>query len=147
MKIRFLSRCLAISIFVFVCATFSPALQAQVKIGTIDLKKVFDGHYKRLQADAQLKEQGKEAEEILKGMMDDYQKANQQYQEMIDLANDQAVSSAERERRRKLAENKLVEIKELETQVRQYRNTTQAAFEEKTRRLRDGILNEIRGKN
>jgi outer membrane protein len=146
MKNSHLPHFLSIALISLACAAFAPALQAQVKIGTIDLKKVFDGYYKTKQADLQLKDQGKEAEEILKGMMDDYQKANEQYKILIETANDQAVSSTERERRRKSAETKLVEIKELETNVRQYRNTTQAALEEKTRRMRDGILGEIREK-
>ena len=84
---------------------FSAAAQAQPKIATVDLRKIFEGYYKTKQADAQLRERGADAEKQYKGMLDDYQKANEDYKKLVESANDQAVSSEERDKRKKSAED------------------------------------------
>jgi outer membrane protein len=118
--------------------------QAQPRLGTIDLKKVFDGYYKTKQADVQLKDRAADAEKVLKGMLDDYQKANEEYKKLIEGANDQAVSGEEREKRKKSAETKLYELQEIEKSVAQFRRETQTRLEEQKLRMRDNILREIR---
>lgn len=139
MKCRFLALLLVISFLGSIHAA-----QAQTQIATVDLKKVFDGYFKTVQADVLLKERGQQAEEIMKGMMQDYEEATEEYKRLLESANDQAISAVERERRKTAAENKLVEIKEIERSVRQYRTTTQDSLEEQQRRMRDEILTEIR---
>jgi outer membrane protein len=123
---------------------FSLSLQAQPKIAILDLKKIFDGYYKTKQADTQLKERATDSEKLLKGMIDDYQKANEEYKKLIDSANDQAVSVDERDKRKKSAESKLLEIQQIEKDVTAFRRTTQNTLEEHKRRMRDKILGEIR---
>ena len=122
-----------------------PALaQSAPKIGIIDLKKIFEGYYKTKQADAQLKERATDSEKVLKGMVEDYQKGTEDYRKLIDSANDQAVSSEERDRRKKSAENKLLEMQEMEKSITQFRRQTATNLDDQKRRLRDNILREIR---
>jgi outer membrane protein len=123
---------------------FSATAQAQPRIGTVDLKKVFDGYYKTRQADTQLKDRATEAEKVLKGMLDDYQKSTEDYKRLSDGAVDQAVSSEERDRRSKAAQTKLLELQEIERSVKQYRAETTSRLEEQKKRMRDNILREIR---
>ncbi len=123
---------------------FSLSLQAQPKIAILDLKKIFDSYYKTKQADTQLKERAADSEKLLKGMIDDYQKANEEYKKLIDSANDQAVSVDERDKRKKSAESKLLEIQNIEKDVTAFRRTTQTTLDEHKRRMRDSILGQIR---
>jgi outer membrane protein len=123
---------------------FSATAQAQPRIGTVDLKKVFDGYYKTRQADTQLKDRATEAEKVLKGMLNDYQKSTEDYKRLSDGAVDQAVSSEERDRRSKAAQTKLLELQEIERSVKQYRAETTSRLEEQKKRMRDNILREIR---
>src|SRR5215208_6018942 len=88
----------------------TPLRAADTKIGLVDLKKVFDGYYKTKQADTQLKERAGDSEKVLKGMIDDYQKASTDYKDLVDKSNDQAVSTDERDKRKKNAETRLMEI-------------------------------------
>ncbi|MEW6155907.1 MAG: OmpH family outer membrane protein [Verrucomicrobiota bacterium] len=122
------------------------SLQAQTspKIAIVDMKKVFEGYFKTKQADGQLKERRADADKVLKGMLDDYQKANEEYKKFVEGANDQAVSTEEREKRKKNAETKLVELREIETNVQQFRRETAARLDETQRRYRDNIIREIR---
>jgi outer membrane protein len=140
LKTRILRTALAIAAFGIVSAT----AQSPLKIATVDMKKVFEEYYKTKQADSMLKETGAEAEKVLKGMMDDYQKAKEEYKKLIDSANDQAVSSDERDKRKKSAETKVMEISEIEKSVAQYRNEAKTRLDEQQRRMRDKIVGEIR---
>ena len=118
--------------------------QAQPKIAYIDLKKVFDSYWKTKQADANLKDRASDFDKARKGMVDDYQKANDEYKKLIESANDQAVSADEREKRKKSAESKLLEIKEIENSVNQFDRQSRTTLGEQQRRMRDNILREIR---
>lgn len=120
------------------------AAQAQTpKIATVDLEKVFDGYYVTKQADARLRERADEAKKVLEGMMEDYKKANQEYSKLLEGANDQAVSSEERERRKKSAETKLAEINDIQKNVQQFRSNTQATLDDQKLRMRSKILSDI----
>jgi outer membrane protein len=134
------SLALAASLF----GTSSLQAQAQLRIATIDLKKVFEGYYKTKQADSQLRDRGADAEKQFKSMLDDYQKMNDDYKKLVESANDQAVSSEERDKRKKSAESKVLELNELEKTINQFRREKQATFEEQKGRMRDEIVREIR---
>src|SRR5207253_3017573 len=94
--------------------------QAQTRIAIVDLRKVFDDYYKTKAADATLKDRAGDLEKERKALTDQYQKLGEDYKKALDGANDQAVSSDEREKRKKAAETKLLEIKELEQSMTQF---------------------------
>lgn len=117
---------------------------ADVKIGLIDLKKVFDGYYKTKEADTKLKDRVSDAEKVMKGMGEDYQKATEDYKKLIDDSNNQAISADERDKRKKSAEAKLMEVQEIERNVKQFRTQTSTTLEEQKRRMREEILRMLR---
>jgi outer membrane protein len=131
------------SILAAVCLAVAIPAQAETKVGIISLKKVFDGFWKTKQADVQLKERASEFDKQRKDLIDGYQKANEEYKKLLDSAGDQAVSTEERDKRKKSAETKLREIQEIETQVTQFDRTARATLNEQQRRMRDSILREI----
>lgn len=138
----FLSVTLGVGLLIFGAA--AAQAQAQVKLGTVDLQKVFDGYWKTKQADGNLKERAGEFDKIRKGYIDEYQKANELYQGLIESANDQAVSAEERNRRKQSAETKLLEIREIESNIQQFDKTSRTTLGEQQRRMRDNLLREIR---
>jgi outer membrane protein len=128
------------------CAWFGlvAAASAQGKIGIIDLRKVFDDYHKTRTADARLKDQASDLDKERKAMMEQYQKASDDYKAALEGANDQAVSIDEREKRKKTAESRLLDIKKLEQDIGQFDRQARATLEEEQRKLRDKILVEIR---
>jgi outer membrane protein len=114
------------------------------KVATIDLRKVFDNYWRTKQADASLKEQAADLEKESKMMVDQFRKGEASYKKLLDSANDQALSAAERDKRKKEAENELLGLRDLETRIKQFDNTSRTTLGEKQRRMRDNILQEIR---
>jgi outer membrane protein len=125
-------------------AAFALPCVAQTRVATVDVKRLFDGYWRTKQADANLKEQGADMDKERKGFADDYTKARQDYQKLLDSASDTLISAEERDRRKAAAEKKLLEIRELEQTVQQYDRQANSTMQEKKRRMRDNILRDIR---
>ena len=114
------------------------------KFAIVDMKKAFDSYYKTKAAEGQIKDQAAEADKSYKGMIDDYKKANEDYKKLVDQSNDQAVASEERERRKKSAETKLMELQEIEKSVKQFEAQARTSIGELEKRMREKIVGEIR---
>ncbi len=120
------------------------AAQAQQKIAVINLRTVFDGYWKTKQSDATVKDRQTEFEKERKKMVEDYQKANEEYRKLSESAADAAVSADERDKRKKTAESKLLEIREIEQSIGQFDRQFRAQISDQIKRMRDNIMREIR---
>lgn len=119
------------------------AAQAQ-KIGFVDLKKVFENYWKTKQANARLKELRSDMLREQKAIEEQHKKASEEYKKLLESANDQAVSAEEREKRKKNAEDKLIEIRQIEVAMEQFIKSASARLSEEERKLRDNIVKELR---
>lgn len=119
-----------------------PAMADQ-KIAILDLKKIFDEFYKTKIADAVIKEDAADLDKQRKSLTDQYQKLADDYKKALEDANNQAISFDEREKRKKSAEGKLVEINDIEQSIKQFDRTARGNLEEKQRIAREKILKEI----
>ena len=117
---------------------------AQTRIGTIDLKKAFDTYWKRKEALATLNEQKNDMEKDFKNMVEEVKKAREAYQKLLSDTSDSALSPEEREKRKKLAEDKFKQVKEKEDEATQYNRNATATLEERQKRYTDTLVNEIR---
>lgn len=136
----FSARMLAVLAGLSVVAT----LQAQTKIGTVDLSKVFDGYYRRQQADTQLKDRATDFEKARQGMIEDYDAAKVEFEELRAAASDQALSAEERDNRKTAAERKLLDIRQIEQDVAQFDRTSRSTLSEQRRRMMERIVDEIK---
>src|SRR5436190_24319407 len=87
---------------------------AQSKIATIDVRKVFDKYWKTEQATVALKARAADMDKEDKILLEEYSKLKEAYQKTLSSANDAAIAPEEKEKRKKSAETKLVDIKEKE---------------------------------
>lgn len=137
----------ALGIFVaalLLACSLGTAATTDTKVAIIDLKRVFDKYWKTKQANAQLDEEKAEIAKRKKSMLEDYQKANDDYKKLLDSANDQAASGDERERRKGAAEKKLLEIKEIEQTANLYQRNSDENLALQVRRKTENILRDIR---
>ena len=114
------------------------------RIAVVDMKRAFDSYYKTKQAEAQIKERATESDKVYKEMIEEYKKANQDYKTLVDSSNDQAVSAEERDKRKKAAETKMLDLQGIEKNVKQYENQARTTIGAMEKRMRDKIVEEIR---
>ena len=123
--------------------TVSAHAQA-TKFAIVDMKKAFDSFYKTKQAELQIKDRAADSDKVYKGMIEDYKKANEDYKKLVEQSNDQALAGDERDKRKKSAETKLMELQEIEKSVKQFENQARTSLGEMEKRMRDKIVGEIR---
>jgi outer membrane protein len=123
-------------------ASVAPA-SAQVKIATINLKKVFDSYWKTKQADARLHDHAADLEKQHEQMLDSLQKARQAYKKLLDDANDQALSADERDKHKSDAEAKLRDLQGMESNINEFLTRSRTTLNEEQQRWREKILNEV----
>jgi Skp family chaperone for outer membrane proteins len=140
----FLARASGVLLSLGLWVLVTSAVEAQPKIGIVDLKKVFEGYWMTKQADTEIKESEADYLKSRKRLVDDYQRANEEYKRVIESANDQALSSEERARRKTDAERRVVEMREIEQSIQLYDRTTRQNLEDQSLRLRGRILEKIR---
>ena len=119
-----------------------PAL-AQQKIATVDMRKLFDGYWKKKQAETALNDRKAELDKEDRGFLDNLQKAREDYQKLLDSAADQAISTDERDKRKQAAADKYGEIKDSQTTIVQFERQAQATLRAQSDRMRNDILKEI----
>jgi outer membrane protein len=118
--------------------------RAETKVGLVDLQKVFDGYWKTKEADAALKEKAAEMDKQYKSLAEDWQKSRDEFQKLAASANDAAVSTDERDKRKKSADAKRLQVVEAENTIESFRRSAAATLDEKKKQMRDKILVEIR---
>ncbi|MBX3734186.1 MAG: OmpH family outer membrane protein [Verrucomicrobiae bacterium] len=118
---------------------------AQTRIAVVDLKKVFDGYWRTKQADSQLKERAADFEKARGGLIEDYRKSNEEFRTFVEAAQDPALSSDERDRRRKELEAKQNDLREQENSIRTFDQNSRQALTEQQGRMRESVLRDIRG--
>lgn len=117
---------------------------AQSRIGTVDLDKVYDNYWRQKQALGALKELVADLRKEADAMREIYKKSAATYQKLRDEASDPAVSTEERDKRKKSAEDKLKELKESEDTIKRYEIQAQTRISEQRSRVRDKLIEEIR---
>lgn len=117
---------------------------AQPRIATIDLKKVFDNYWKKKEAESQLQDRFGQMQKEDKNMLEDYKKMKEEYQNLIADANNQTFSPEERDKRKKAAEDKFRQMKEMEDTIVQYERTMNTTLADQKQRMGSNILKEIR---
>jgi Skp family chaperone for outer membrane proteins len=120
------------------------ASAADQKIAIVDLQKVFDKYYKRIQSDAALKLEVADVEKERKQYVDNAEAHNSEFQKLTDKANDQAISAEERDKSKKEAEQKYVELERDKQAITEFDRVATERLHEKQLQRRDDVLAEIR---
>jgi outer membrane protein len=128
---------------VLLLALSSGSALAQTKIATVDLGYAFTNYFKTKLAQASIQDRAAQFDKDDKSMKDDFTKASDEYKQLLEQANDQAISGDERDRRKQAAADKLKQLEERRTAITQYENQAQATLNEQRQRMREKILADI----
>ena len=91
-----------------------------------------------------IEEQRSDMEKTDKEMVANFTRGKEEYQKLLDSVNDPAVSSEERDKRKKDAEAKLRDLKEQDDNLAQFERGSQARLAEQARRTSENIFADIK---
>jgi len=119
-----------------------PAL-AQSRIATVDLGKLINGYWKTKQASDALKQSQTQAYKDIKDMQDNLTKVNADYQQLLEQANDQALSADERTKRQQAADDKLKEYQRTQAALNEMETATDTRLHQQQQQMIAGVLKDI----
>jgi Skp family chaperone for outer membrane proteins len=119
------------------------SVSAQSKIASVDMKKIFNAYYKTKMAQAALDKDKADLRKELQDMSDALKKANADYKQTLDQANDSAISADEREKRKSSAQDKAKDVNSKQVAFEQYQRQAETQLADKSQRMISNLVKEI----
>lgn len=126
-----------------VLAASATLAQAETKVATVDMKKLFNGYYKTKLAQSSLENRKVELRKEIKEMADNLEKTQAAYKQLLDQSTDPAVSADEREKRKQAAADKAKEIANSRGAIEQFQRQAEAQLADQSQRMSVNLVNEI----
>jgi outer membrane protein len=127
---------------VLLVATVASA-SAQTKLATVDMKKLFNGYYKTKLAQASIESRKTELRKEIKDMADGLDQKQTEYKQLLDQADDQAVSADEREKSRLASVDKAKDINSSRSAIEQFQRQAEAQLADQSQRMSANLVSEI----
>ncbi len=119
------------------------AANADTKVATVDMKKLFNGYYKTKLAQASLESNKNDLRKEIKDMADGLDKAQADYKDLLNQAGDQVISSDERAKRQQAAADKAKEINNSKAAIEQFQRQAEARLADQSQRMSANLVAEI----
>ena len=123
---------------------FSPIASAEnLKIGTVDMKRVFESYYKTKDAEAKINEKRNAAKKELEDRMDVAKKALDEVKKLDEDIQKPELSSAARAEKQRIRQQKAEDLQNMDREIREFQATQEKQLNELSVRMRAGIVDEI----
>lgn len=128
-----------------VAALMAAALSAsaQSKIASVDMKKIFNGYLKTKTAQSIMDKKKSELIKELKDMAEGLDQARKDYKQLLDQANDQAISTDERDKRKTSATEKARDVSSRQVAFEQYQRQAETRLADESQRMVGGLVADI----
>jgi outer membrane protein len=130
----------AAAAFVFPVATFA---QGTLRIGTIDMQRAFKEYGKTKDAEAKINEAKNAAKKEYDDRADGYKKALDEINNLNKQLDAPALSADAKSQKAKERDDKIANIKNMEREITEFRQTRERQLQEQAMRMREGIVKEI----
>jgi outer membrane protein len=117
--------------------------QAQTKIGTVDMDRVWKEYYKSKEAEAKLNEATKAAKKEFDDRVEGYKKALDEINKLNAQLDTPVLSADAKAAKAKERDEKIASIKNMEREINDFRQTREQQLQQQMLRLREGIVKEI----
>jgi outer membrane protein len=121
----------------------SASAQSMVKIGSVDMKKVFEQYYKTKDAEQRINEARNAAKKELEERMETYQKGVAEVKKLNEEIESPALSREAKEAKSKSRDEKVGELKNMEREISEFRQTREKQLQEQSGRMRQAIVDDI----
>jgi outer membrane protein len=123
-------------------ASVTPA-RAEVKVGTVDMNRIFSSYYKTKDAESRINDARAAAKKELDDRMETYKKNLDSINKLNDEMGKVELSKEVKTEKEKSRDEKIAETKNLEREINEFRTTREKQLQEQAVRMRNGIVEEI----
>lgn len=135
---------LALPAIILAIAFGSATASAQsFKIGTVDMKRVFESYYKTKDAEAKINEARNAAKKELEDRMDIAKKAVEEVKKLDEDLQKPELSKEAKEQKAKLRSEKAGELQNMDREIREFQQSREKQLQEQSVRMRAGIVEDI----
>ena len=134
---------LALPAILLALAFGSNSALAQTKIGTVDMKKVFESYYKTKDAEAKINEARNAAKKELEDRMDIAKKALEEVKKLDEELARPELSNEAKSQKAKVRTEKATEFQTMEREIREFQQSREKQLQEQSVRMRASIVEEI----
>lgn len=120
------------------------AIAQQIKIGTVDMKRVFQDYYKTKEAEKKVNEDKATAKKELDERKAKQRELMQKYVDDKKVAEDKLVNEELRQQKIKALQGTANEIKALEREIDEFTRRRESQLQEQVVRMRKGLLEDIK---
>src|SRR3954464_2914463 len=121
-------------------ATFA---QGTIKIGTVDMNRAFKEYNKTKDAEAKINDAKNAAKKEYDDRADAYKKALDEINNLNKQLDSTALSAEAKTKLAKDRDDKIANIKNMEREINEFRQTRERQLQEQALRMREGIVKEI----
>ena len=137
-KLLTLTSILGLTLF----ATALPA-NAQIKIGVVDMDKIFKSYYKTKDAETKINEARASAKKELDDRMDSYNKDLDGIKKIDEELTRPELSKTSKDEKSKQRDEKVAKIRATEREIREFQGTREKDLQTQAIRMRNSIVEEI----
>jgi outer membrane protein len=116
---------------------------AQTKVGTVDMKKVFESYYKTKDAEQRINEDRNAAKKELEDRTESYKKAVEEVRKLNDEIQRPELSKEGKESKSKTRDEKVTDLNVMQREIQEFQQTREKQLQERSVRMRSGIVDEI----
>ena len=131
------------SLVIVVCLIGTLEIQAQVKIGTLDMDRIFKEYKKTKDADVKLNEAKNAAKKEYDERAESYKKALDEINKLNGQLDAPALTADAKASKAKERDEKIAKIKNMEREITEFRQTREQQLQQQMVRMREGLLKEM----
>jgi Skp family chaperone for outer membrane proteins len=114
-----------------------------MKVGTLDMKAVFDQYFKTKEAEGKINEARTQAKKELDDRLDTFNKAQEEARKLNDEANKPELAEKAKAEKSKALNEKLQELGAMQREIQEFQQTRERQLSEQSVRSRNGLVEEI----
>jgi outer membrane protein len=126
-----------------VAFTTATASAQSMKIGTVDMKRIFDSYYKTKDAESKINEARNAAKKELEDRMDIAKKAIDEVKKLDEEISKPELSKETRDAKSKIRSDKANELNSMDREINEFRTSREKQLQEQSVRMRAGIVDDI----
>lgn len=113
------------------------------KLGTVDMKRVFDSYYKTKDAESKINEARNQAKKELEDRMDVAKKTLDEVKKLDEEIANPALSKEAKDQKTKERSSKAQELQTMDREIREFQASREKQLQEQSVRMRAGIVDDI----